>query len=132
MPKWKTLLKTIYTLILNILYVTLVAQVILLLFLFKTYLLQKGYDQNIVNSVPSLLVAVASQVFSFIYKIILRQITIFENHKTVADYEGSLISKASLITFIINFYSIFIFAYFSDFLASSYICQIKTTDTNKK
>ncbi len=108
------------------------AQVILLLFLFKTYLLQKGYDQNIVNSLPSLLVAVASQVFSFIYKIILKQITIFENHKTVSDYEGSLISKASLITFIINFYSIFIFAYFSDFLASSYICQIKTTDTNKK
>jgi hypothetical protein len=109
--------------------VFLVALVMLLLFLLKTYLYQSGLDQNLVNQIPSILIAVASQIFSVIYMKILKSITIFENHKTVSEYEGSLISKASLITFIINFYSIFIFAYFSDYLASSYICQIKTTVT---
>lgn len=132
MPKWKTALKTLFTVVLNLAYVLLVALVILLLFLFKTYLYQLGLDQNIVNQVPSILIALASQVFSKIYMVIIKNITIFENHKTVSEYEGSLISKASLITFIINFYSIFIYAYFSDYLASSFICEIKTLTTLKK
>lgn len=83
-PKWKTALKTIFTVILNLAYVLLVALVILLLFLLKTYLYQKGLDQNIVNQVPSILIAIASQVFSKIYMFIITKITVFENHKTVS------------------------------------------------
>lgn len=77
MPKWKTALKTLFTVILNLAYVLLVALVILLLFLFKTYLYQLGLDQNIVNQVPSILIAISSQVFSKIYTVIIKNITIF-------------------------------------------------------
>lgn len=70
-------MKTLFTLILNLAYVFLVALCILLLFLFKTYLYQLGLDQTIVNQVPSILISVASQVFSKIYMIILKKITIF-------------------------------------------------------
>ena len=48
MPKWKTILKTIFTMVLNIAYVVLVVEMILLLFLFKTYLYQSGYSQQLV------------------------------------------------------------------------------------
>lgn len=76
-PKWKTVLKTIFTVILNLAYVLLVAVVILLLFLFKTYLYQLGLDQNIVNQVPSILISLASQIFTKIYMVIIKNITIF-------------------------------------------------------
>jgi hypothetical protein len=76
-PRWKTLLKTIFTVILNLAYVLLVAEVILLLFLLKTYMYQKGYNQTLVNQVPSILISVASQVFNKVYMMIIRNITIF-------------------------------------------------------
>ena len=76
-PKWKTVLKTLFTITLNLAYVLLVALVILLLFLFKTYLYQLGLDQKIVNQVPSILISLASQIFNKIYMKIIKNITIF-------------------------------------------------------
>ncbi len=50
----------------------------------------------------------------------------------MTEYESSLVSKSALISFVINFYSIFIYAFFSGYLSSSFICQIRTTTTNVK
>lgn len=75
-----------FTIILNLAYVLLVAEVILLLFLLKTYMYQLGLDQNLVNQVPSISISVASQIFNKVYMVIIKNITIFENHKTVSDY----------------------------------------------
>jgi len=121
-PRWKSILKGIFTVVINLAYVGMVTEVILLLFVFKTYLYQSGLPQTVVQQTPAILISIATQVFTKIYTILIKSIINFENHKTVAEYEGSLISKVALITFVINFYSIFIFAYFSGYLASSYIC----------
>ena len=131
-PAWQTALKTFFTLVVNATYVLLVALVILLLFVFKTYLYQRGLPQQAVNIIPSVLISIASQIFSKIYSIVIRNITIFENHKTVSEYESSLNSKVFLMTFFINFYSIFIFAYFSNYLGSSQVCELRTTQTNER
>jgi hypothetical protein len=112
--------------------VALVAEVILMLFLFKTYLYQSGQPQLLVQQLPAILIAVATQIFTKVYTILIKNITEFENHKTVTQYESSLVSKSALISFVINFYSIFIYAYFSGYLASSFICQIRTTQTNQR
>ena len=72
--------------VINLAYVGLVTEVILLLFLFKTYLYQLGYPQTIVQQAPAILIAIATQVFNKLYTILIKSIINFENHKTVADY----------------------------------------------
>jgi len=103
-------------------YVALVTEIILMIFLFKTYLYQKGEPQFIVQQVPSIMIAIASQIFTKLYTILIKNITNFENHKTVTLYEASLVSKTALITFVINFFSIFIYAYFSGYIGASFLC----------
>ena len=77
MPKWKTVLKTSFTFILNLAYVILVAEVMLYFFLFKTYLYQLGLSQTLVQQVPAILIAIATQVFSKVYTILIKNITNF-------------------------------------------------------
>lgn len=115
-------MKMLFTNLLNLAYVALVVEVLIMIFLLKTYLYQKGYAQTIVQQVPSILIAIATQIFTKIYTILIKYITNFENHKTVTSFENSLVTKASLISFVINFFSIFIYAYFSGYLSSSYLC----------
>ena len=57
-----------------------------MLFLFKTYLYQAGYPQLMVQHIPSILIAIATQIFTKIYTIMIGAITNFENHKTVTQY----------------------------------------------
>ena len=70
-------MKTLFTIILNAAYVALVAEVILLLFLLKTYLYQKGYPQLVVLHVPSVSIAIATQIFTKVYTILIKNITNF-------------------------------------------------------
>ena len=76
-PKWQTILKTIFTVTLNLVYVALVTEVILMIFLFKTYLYQSGYPQIFVQQAPSIMIAIATQIFTKIYTIMIRNITNF-------------------------------------------------------
>lgn len=62
---------------LNLVYVALVTEIILMIFLFKTYLYQKGYAQVIVQQVPSITIAIATQIFTKIYTILIKNITNF-------------------------------------------------------
>ena len=51
--------------------------VILMLFLFKTFLYQSGYPQLMVQHIPSVLIAIATQIFTKIYTIMIKNITNF-------------------------------------------------------
>ena len=62
---------------LNFAYVALVAMVILMLFLFKTFLYQSGYPQLVVQHIPSVLIAIATQIFTKVYTIMIKNITNF-------------------------------------------------------
>lgn len=63
--------------VLNVTYVALVAEVLLLIFLFKTYLYQSGYGQTVVQTTPSVLIAIATQIFTKVYTIMIKNITNF-------------------------------------------------------
>ncbi len=63
--------------VLNLTYVALVAEVLLMLFLFKTYLYQSGFSQTVVQQAPSILIAVATQIFTKVYTTIIKNITNF-------------------------------------------------------
>ena len=76
-PAHKTFFKTLFTVVLNFAYVALVAEVILLLFLFKTYLYQRGFPQLVVLHIPSILIAIATQIFTKVYTILIKNITNF-------------------------------------------------------
>lgn len=128
-PGWASVLKLIVGIVANILYLTFVSLVIIEIFILKSVLFQRGYSQSTVNGLPAILIAIAVQVFSYVYIFLIRLITMFENHKTISMFEQSLISKSYTITFVITFLSIFIYAFFSAYLDSEYLCIIKTTET---
>jgi len=70
-------LKGVFTVIINLAYVGMVAEAILLLFVFKTYLYQSGYSQTIVQQVPAILISIAVQVFTKVYTILIKSIINF-------------------------------------------------------
>jgi len=70
-------LKGVFTVIINLAYVGMVTEVILLLFVFKTYLYQLGLSQTIVQQVPAILISIAVQVFTKIYTILIKSIINF-------------------------------------------------------
>lgn len=76
-PYWEVALKAFFTFVLNLAYVVLVVEVLLLLVLFKTYLYQSGFSASMVNTVPAIMIAVATQIFTKIYTIIIHSITNF-------------------------------------------------------
>jgi hypothetical protein len=63
--------------VLNIAYVALVVEVILLIFLFKTYMYQLGLAPTLSTTLPSVMISVSAQIFTKIYTIIIKHITIF-------------------------------------------------------
>ena len=71
------MLKGVFTVIINLAYVGLVTEVILLLFVFKTYLYQSGLSQTIVQQVPAILISIAVQVFTQFYTILIKFIINF-------------------------------------------------------
>lgn len=105
-----------FTYLITLAYIILMALVIILIFVFKTYLFQTGQPQELVSVVPSLLISIAVQVFNKLYTILIKAITDFEEHKTVNSYESSLVLKAFFINFLVTFYALFIFAFFSQYL----------------
>lgn len=76
-PKWITILKSIFTFVINILYLTLVSLVLILIFVLKSVLFVRGYSQNTVNVVPSLLISIAVQLFNLLYTYLIGLITQF-------------------------------------------------------
>ena len=76
-PQWISVLKSIFTVLINLAYVAMLTQVILLLFVFKTYLYQSGYSQTVVQQVPAILISIATQVFIKIYTILIKNIINF-------------------------------------------------------
>ena len=88
---------------------------------------QRGLDQTTLTLVPSILISVTVQVFNFLYGIIVKQLVDFENKKTVSEYESSLSSKSFVVTFIVTFYALFIYGFFSQYFEGSDVCNIKTT-----
>ena len=115
-PAYSVILRRLFAFLISVIYVVLMALVIVLIFVLKTYLFQTGQPQDVVSIVPSILISIAVQVFNAIYTILLKVITDFEEHKTIISYESSLVSKAFLINFLVTFYSLFIYAFFSSFL----------------
>ena len=71
------MLKGVFTVIINLAYVGMVTEVILLLFVLKTYLYQSGLSQTIVQQVPAILISIAVQVFTKIYTILIKSIINF-------------------------------------------------------
>lgn len=104
------------------------ALVIVEIFVFKTYLYQSGYDQQIVSIVPSLLISISVQIFTFLYTILIKYLTDFEDHKTITSYESALTLKSYIINFLVTFYALFIYSFFSQYLESDFICLIRTNN----
>lgn len=71
------MLKGVFTVIINLAYVGMVTEVILLLFVLKTYLYQSGLSQTIVQQVPAILISIAVQIFTKIYTILIKSIINF-------------------------------------------------------
>lgn len=44
------------------------ASTILIIFTFKGWLSQKGFSQSTVTAIPSILIALATQLFNFVYR----------------------------------------------------------------
>ena len=99
----------------NIVFVVCMGATILIIFALKTQMFQQGLDQQLITIVPSILIAVAVQVFNFLYAIIVKLLVDFENKKTIPEYESSLSSKSFVITFIVTFYALFIYGFFSTY-----------------
>ena len=76
-PRWKSLLKGFFTVVINLAYVGMVTEVILLIFVFKTYLYQSGYSQTVVQQGPAILIAIVVQIFTKIYTILIKSIINF-------------------------------------------------------
>ena len=84
------------------------------IFILKIYLYQSGEEQIIVDQVPAILISVSIKVFNFLYTKLIYTILQFENHKTVQEYESSLVSKSYIITFINTFYSLIFYAFIAE------------------
>jgi hypothetical protein len=97
-----------------------------MLFVLKSYLIESGYSQTISNSIPSLLVSLSTQVYNFVYSFVSNKLNNFENHKTVSQYESSLIFKNYLINFFNTFNSLFLIAFFSSLFTSVKLCKTDT------
>ena len=122
------IIKKIITLLFNIAFIILLAATLLLIFVFKGIIYQQGASQSAVTYGPAILIALTVHFYNFIYSKLIRFIVDFENHRTVSDYEESLSSKNFIITFIVTYFCLFLYAFFSNYLIGSNVCLVKTSD----
>jgi hypothetical protein len=66
-------------------------------------------------------------IYNQIYKILSKRLTDFENHKTISEYESSLIFKQFIVIFVNTFAPLFIYSFASRIFSSVDFCKIKTT-----
>lgn len=76
-PEYITMLKSIFTFAINILYLTLVSLVIIEIFVLKSVLFQRGFPQSAVNTIPAILIAIVVQIFNYLYTYLIKLITEF-------------------------------------------------------
>jgi len=68
-------LKLIFTFMINLVYVLLVALVIISVFVLKSVMFQTGYSQSAVNTIPSIIIAIIVKIFNHLYGYIIKLIT---------------------------------------------------------
>lgn len=74
---WVTSIKMSLGIVVNILYVILVALVIIQIFVLKSILFQNGFSQSTINAIPSILISLAVQLFNYLYTFLIKLITTF-------------------------------------------------------
>lgn len=75
MPKYRTIIKSVFTFIVNLAYFVFVCLVIIYIFVLKSIMFQKGYPQTVVNAIPSILISLVVQIFNYLYTYLIKLIT---------------------------------------------------------
>lgn len=110
----------------SLIFTVLMASTILIIFVLKIQLLQSNASQATVTWVPSLLISFSIQLYNFLYSKVIRFLVDYENKKTTIEYERSLTHKSFIVTFIVTYFALFIYTFFSQYFDGDSICTIET------
>lgn len=125
-PLWKKFLKVSYSTLISVVYAVLVITTVLMVFALKGYLVQTSASESTANAVPALLITLTTLIYNYLYKKISKKLTEFENHKTLSQFESSVVFKQYTIIFVNTFTPLFIYAFLESVLPQVQFCTTKT------
>jgi|JI6StandDraft_1071083.scaffolds.fasta_scaffold11530_3 hypothetical protein len=126
-PLWKKVLKVGYSSLISIVYAVLVIVTVLMVFALKGYLIQTSASESTANGVPALLIVVTTMFYNYLYKRVSKKLTEFENHKTLSQFESSVVFKQYTIIFVNTFISLLVYAFLENVIPQVQFCITKTT-----
>jgi hypothetical protein len=122
-----SIVKEVIAFAINVVFVVLLAAVILAIFTLKSTLIIYEYPQSTITAVPAILIAITTQLFNYLYNKMIGILVEFENKKTIPEYETALTSKSFIVTFVVTYFAIFVYAFFSQYFQADTACSILTS-----
>lgn len=126
-PLWNKILKMSYSSTISVVYATLVVCTILLVFALKGYLVQSNASISASENIPAILIAITALLYNYLYKRLSKKLTEFENHRTLSQFESSVVFKQYTIIFVNTFAPLFIYSFLESVLLQVQFCTLKTT-----
>lgn len=80
----------------------------------KNKLVEEKHSAFLVNVVPPLLNFIAAKIFSITYEIVSRKLNDYENHRSITEFENSMINKIFLFNLFNTFNSFIIIAFLKE------------------
>lgn len=77
----------------------------------KKKLTNENHSAFVINVVPPLLNFIAAKVFSITYEIVSRKLNDFENHRSITEFENSMINKIFIFNLFNTFNAFYIIAF---------------------